>query len=142
MPGCPRCRPPGCPRRRAPGCPTRGVPERLTPAKRRKRAPGGAVAAAVAATLAVLSVACVATAGSGSRAALVEPGKLALAASTTATPVGGSARRLLDANLDANLADATGMSAMLEATRRASVSSGAIPLEAADDPSRFATSAA
>ena len=110
------------------GVPDAGVPERLTPAKRRKRAPGGAVAAAVAATLAVLSVACVATAGSGSRAALVEPGKLALAASTTATPVGGSARRLLDANLDANLADATGMSAMLEATRRASVSSGAIPL--------------
>ena len=128
MPGCPRCRPPGCPRRRAPGCPTPGCPSvslppndanvhrevpspppsprpspffpsRASPPRDRDREPP-----------------------------LVEPGKLALAASTTATPVGGSARRLLDANLDANLADATGMSAMLEATRRASVSSGAIPL--------------
>jgi len=125
-------------------------PERLTPAKRRKKAPGGAVAAAVAATLAVLSVACVATAGSGRVssggdalrfAALAAPGRLALAASEK--PFGGSgsgaARRLLaaeDANLVVDDADATAMDA-LEATRRASamddarsltVSSGAIPL--------------
>ena len=121
-------------------------PERLTPAKRRKNAPGGAVAAAVAATLAVLSVACVATAGSGPRggdalqfAALAAPGRLALAASEKPVEGFGAARRLLaaeDANLIVDDADATATDA-LDATRRASamddarsstVSSGAIPL--------------